>query len=333
MLRRHGTGIAPDRPSAWPESIDCRRMPLVCTMLLDANVTRFPAPVDNRGCFGPNVVLPSMQGGRFGPGNAALRRNLPPLRRYSLRNFSLRSDAPICASVDALVKAAAAGRYDGSGAFVTDCTIPTRSNLPRLPCVRVFGDSTTRHMLQTASMVLKDDFVSGGFVEPNPACVCDGQLSEHKMCRNQSLIAYPFPCRSAWYDSHLSCETRCASSRPRFVWLQGGFHHKLNATRFAAEIHREAKRLKRGGDALFVSGAHFQTADADRVFPWQRRERVVEFNREARVAAEAAGGRFVDLAPATEGARATSDGVHYLTAVNLVKARIFIALLHMSHDI
>ena len=79
--------------------------------------------------------------------------------------------------------------------------------------------------------------------------------------------------------------------------------------------------------------AHFQTADADRVFPWQRRERVVEFNREARVAAEAAGGRFVDLAPATEGARATSDGVHYLTAVNLVKARIFIALLHMSHDI
>ena len=71
---------------------------------------------------------------------------------------------------------------------------------------------------------------------------------------------------------------------------------------------------------------------ADRVFPWQRRERVVEFNREARVAAEAAGGRFVDLAPATEGARATSDGVHYLTAVNLVKARIFIALLHMSHD-
>ena len=52
-----------------------------------------------------------------------------------------------------------------------------------------------------------------------------------------------------------------------------------------------------------------------------------------RVAAEAAGGRFVDLAPATEGARATSDGVHYLTAVNLVKARIFIALLHMSHDI
>ena len=75
------------------------------------------------------------------------------------------------------------------------------------------------------------------------------------------------------------------------------------------------------------------SADADRVFPWQRRERVVEFNREARVAAEAAGGRFVDLAPATEGARATSDGVHYLTAVNLVKARIFIALLHMSHDI
>lgn len=110
-------------------------------------------------------------------------------------------------------------------------------------------------------------------------------------------------------------------------------HHKLNATRFAAEIHREANRLKGGGGALFVSGAHFQTADADRVFPWQRRERVVEFNREARVAAEAAGGRFVDLAPATEGARATSDGVHYLTAVNLVKARIFIALLHMSHDI
>ena len=80
-----------------------------------------------------------------------------------------------------------------------------------------------------------------------------------------------------------------------------------------------------------MSGAHFQTADTDRVFPWQRRERVVEFNRVARVATEAAGGRFVDLAPATEGARATSDGVHYLTAVNLVKARIFIALLHMSH--
>lgn len=115
--------------------------------------------------------------------------------------------------------------------------------------------------------------------------------------------------------------------------VRSDIHHKLNATRFAAEIHREANRLKGGGGALFVSGAHFQTADADRVFPWQRRERVVEFNREARVAAEAAGGRFVDLAPATEGARATSDGVHYLTAVNLVKARIFIALLHMSHDI
>ena len=57
---------------------------------------------------------------------------------------------------------------------------------------------------------------------------------------------------------------------------------------------------------------------------------VVGSNREARVAAGAAGGRFVDLAPATGGARNTSDGVHYLTAVDLVKARIFLALLHMG---
>lgn len=286
--------------------------------------------MDNRACYGPNAVIP-----RDTPNGI----KLPAVRpRYSLQNFSLSAGAPPCATTDELVRAVEEGKYDGSGTFVTRCTIPVHGRLPRSrTCLQVEGDSFNRQMLIAVSMVLKDDFVSGGFDAPNAACVCDGQFSEHSVCRRN--LSYPFPCESVWYDSYTRCQRPAAKARwrercrgrPKFVWLQGGLHVGLNAARFAPTIRAFAGRLERT-DRLLISGAHIQTAEADKRFPEQREARVREFNREVRRHAERAGAHFVDFAPLTEGrgTALSSDGVHYLTSVNLAKARIFLALLHME---
>ena len=302
-----------------------------------------PLTSSSRDCHGPNLVLPRV----------AAPVSLPSLRcQYSLSRFALSTEAPACATVDALVNATATGRYDSDGRFVTDCTIPTYASLPRGGrCVHIMGDSYTRHMLQTVSMVLKDNFVSGGFERPNANCLCDGQFSELEPCRRN--VSFPFPCTSVEYDSRLTCRSRRCSNAVRtrrggeaaFVWLQGGLHYlqgplprsgrpslRAPVKSFLAAIRTTAHRHVHANDRFFVSGLHFQTPAADRVFPHQRRALAQEFNRQARRVTEEVGGRFVDFSTVADGdeARGTSDGVHYLTSANLVKARIFLALLHMT---
>jgi len=295
--------------------------------------------MNNQDCYGPNVVLPRNE--------ASVR--LPSLRcQYSLSKLALSSDGPVCATIDALVNATATGYYDRDGHFITGCRIPMENRLPRTdPCVHIRGDSFTRHMLQAVSMILKGNFVSGAFKRPNVNCLCDGQFSEHPKCRRN--YSFPFPCTLAIFESRVVCGShhphcthpgstmQAKHDKAAFVWFQGGLHYlekygERAADAFAKAIRTIAKRKVRKADHFFVSGLHFQTPAADKVFPHQRRELALEFNRQARRVTDEVGGRFVDFATVADGNefRGTSDGVHYLTSANLLKARIFLALLHMA---
>lgn len=274
--------------------------------------------MNDTACYGPNVVLQrhdsmNVAGSILRPG-------------YSLARFGMTTERPRCASVDELLRAVERGAYDASGRFVTECRVPEYSTVPDVLCVRVYGDSFTRHMLQAVSMITRNDLLNGGFARKNVACVCDGQFSEHPVCRRH--VAYPFPCASHWYDSVVVCDGACRG-RPRVLWVQGGLHYGYDAHKFARVMSQYVAQTK-PGDRLFTAGGQFQSAEADRKYPNQRASSMLAFNRKVRNMTQQHGGAFVDFAPVTDPHYAkTSDGVHFLTAVNYFKARVFLALLHL----
>jgi hypothetical protein len=134
------------------------------------------------------------------------------------------------------------------------------------------GDSLTRHMTQGLFMLWTKDFRFGGYPRhPNieddlfDFCGCDGQFSEHELCRSYSPGSFRFEdARSVGlcsridpyvsprfyyqYAKYDESVTHLCSAEPnlRFVYLQGGTHYMTNASMTISQyLHPSLIRLVR----------------------------------------------------------------------------------------
>ena len=260
----------------------------------------------NSVCYSQNVVVQRSD---------HIYLTQPVLRNYSLIDFKIRAPRP-CESSTQLILAINEGYYSTeNGTFVMSCQIPEQRYLPKV-CVRNYGDSLTRHMLITVSMIQSDNFVSGGHSPPKVACLCDGQYSEHPECRRGLKLP----------------RFICTKEAKQIFWFQGGLHDNANSTLFLAHrVTPVLEKLWRPGDTILITGMHRQTTEADLRYPLQNESRARSFNDDMKIFANSIGGLFIDFMSLTAGQLDyTSDGVHFLTSVNLVKAQVFLALLNFE---
>ena len=229
------------------------------------------------------------------------------------------------------------------------------------------GDSLTRHMTQALFMLLTDDLRYGalprfsGHRQPMfDHCQCDGQFSEHLVCRDynqQSMYqlndprAYGVCTRQlqsttsplfafTWSDSiwSLGADFCFADPRPRLVLLQGGAHFGSKPERFRGFLDEQMARIVNVSlacphrlvwHAVWL-GQSAQRRQLDKQYIWQTRENARSFNAEVAVhMLSKYGVRMLDTWNVTVEA-ASSDGFHWLSDVNLVKA---MAVVHYMQDV
>jgi hypothetical protein len=232
--------------------------------------------------------------------------------------------------------------------------------------VFVHGDSLSRHVTQGLFMHFTGDLVSGGLPRTSPktvlydSCICDGQFSENKVCRDYSLSMFNvanirsygacsninhgqnkranplFNTFKFYYNSDPQ-KTCFNDTRPRFIVLQGGVHFDSSA-KVTMEKHVDimvTSLTKIQQTCLFKYALHFvfmgydaQSRKLDKAYPNQSRENATLFNSEMEVL-------ISDRFPKSKGFNITflnfwnmtrdsqsSDGFHYLSDVNLVKAMV-----------
>ena len=152
--------------------------------------------------------------------------------------------------------------YDQSVFITSGCSywfrLPSKS-APFYRCFLMvfwFGDSLTRHAVQGLMMLWTEDLVYGAIPRLTPLtqlydrCKCDGQFSEHDLCRNHSIgsewflpdprmyglcvvnPSHRFSFSYSWMYPDRVLDTFCSDDpRPRFVMVQGGIHSQSNASR------------------------------------------------------------------------------------------------------
>jgi hypothetical protein len=205
------------------------------------------------------------------------------------------------------------------------------------------------------TLLQSGDYVDGGLTKADPAwinCRCDGQFSEALICRKLA-VTNPDVATEAEIGEHnvtytLTNRDCRDDGSPHVFWLQGGAHFKSSSQTamtqwFGPEILRIRERHKRhgcpGSPVIFVSGLNSQSRSLDKHYEWQSRENAASFNEELanHLADWVDTGPFskdkifmVDFMNLTMDAP-TSDGYHYLTDVNTVKADVFIALVDMVY--
>ena len=224
--------------------------------------------------------------------------------------------------------------------------------LSRFSQVRLLGDSFLRHVGQALFMLLRDDYKYGGLplLLGNPrvydSCRCDGQFSEHALCRFVEGMSFtdhrqygvcpgtpvqPFAVtytHSEHYTLELNQSACAEDSRPIFILISGGSHYKHDATQTVQEVVepvmaqvREA-RLACPHMTIHVAwmGMGAQSRSLDDRYPHQRREWTASFNDEiAQYWLEKHNVKTFDVWNLTKNAP-TSDGYHHLSDVNIVKA-------------
>lgn len=223
------------------------------------------------------------------------------------------------------------------------------------------GDSLTRHMTGGLFLALTGDYVYGGLppYSPNPDlythCRCDGQFSEHKVCRsgvypqfnftdprmlrlceNVPPFAFALGMKSTPILAPLA-ELCSPDPRPRLVTVQGGLHFGMNAgvtwTVVATAIKERVEAVRaecphKFDVKLVWITREAQSRNVDKKYEGQKREYTAVFNADTTSRAKAVGMFVLDFFNVSRNA-AVSDGVHYLADVNLFKAQTVVNLLDL----
>lgn len=178
----------------------------------------------------------------------------------------------------------------------------------RFSDISFIGDSQTRHTTQQLFSLLTGNLITGALplLSPSPLyqqCVCDGQFSEHKLCRswsdamwNVSLshayglcpLSRPFHFSYTQDHSSSSSSSICHSdTRPRLVYLSAGLHYKSDAqrtiTEFIEPLLLQLDNTLRDCEYHFPvlvlwSGLSYMLPDVTAKYPHQAMERVLLFN-------------------------------------------------------
>jgi len=303
-----------------------------------------------------NLVMP-----RHGDVNNSM------FREYTVTpsSFQQSNSLKVCATVDKLLSAVKDGHREWTGGRADEkvpstfvaagCRIPhyepthVKEILSKPSKVSVFGDSLTRHMIVGVTLLQSGNYVDGGLFKADPQwknCICDGQFSESLVCRSLLNIPVHDDTSKTKHSEYILTNRSCREdSSPRVFWLQGGahFHSKPYKAvkdlfvRHVIGIRQEHRNSKcPGHPIIFISGLNSQSRSLDQPFPEQTRERAAFFNEKL---AQAVADpwltsnneiHMVDFMNLTLDAQ-TSDGYHYLTDVNIVKADVFVGLVDMVH--
>jgi len=223
--------------------------------------------------------------------------------------------------------------------------------LQKFSYIWLIGDSLTRHIFMAILIILSQNLEFGAYTHiytnswQVENCRCDGQFSENFGCRvdpNLALV-YPNPygewrfCNSALTDVELRYFDRFEEflpfndrfchvnqSKPSVVLVMGGFHFGLDANRFIDQFLEPHVKLLLGrcphSSILWSNvGRGQRDAIADLHFPHQSDYFRWKFNN---VTSEFVSRNRIDTFDVwnlTEAAP-TSDGLHYLTEVNVLRA-------------
>ena len=231
--------------------------------------------------------------------------------------------------------------------------------LGKFPQIRMVGDSLLRHVNQALFMLLKGDLQYGALpyslqdVDVYNRCRCDGQFSEHALCRVGEMMSLADPrqlgvCHGDAFQAFALTmretgrytldwnDDECPHpDRPFVVLLGAGSHQKSNASAtiadvidpFMAELQAIALACPHASFQVLYIGLGAQSRQLDAKYPHQQRESTLAFNKE--MAAHLKIYHNVDMLDVwslTEDAP-TSDGYHHLTDVNVVTALYFLNYL------
>lgn len=225
------------------------------------------------------------------------------------------------------------------------------------------GDSLVRHTVQGLWMALSGDWAGGGLPHDSPKelydqCVCDGQFSEHIVCRNYDESMFNMvdvrghrlchgqqPWSMRFYNAYdKACGADCFADmchgdpRDRLVLIAGGLHFKVDANNainsFIEPTLNALQQQQRDCPHRYRVhvvwvGLSVQVRELDAQYPHQSRERALVFNKHIEDHFMARRGFTVttlDVWNMTEDA-ASSDGQHFLSDVNLQKAMYVVNLM------
>ena len=230
--------------------------------------------------------------------------------------------------------------------------------------VRLVGDSLMRHLNQALFMLLRGDYEYGGIplqmgnLEVFEKCRCDSQFSEHGMCRFGSSMSFldhrqyglclggpvqPFALTNAYStECHLGWDASMCpkDSRPVMILAGGGAHHQSDANATIAHlIDPLMEAVKQAALScphakLHVAwfGLGTQSRGLDVAYPHQKRENIAAFNsRVSHYLQSSYQVDFFDVWNLTKDAP-SSDGYHYLSDVNIVKAMYVANYLDMLSE-
>lgn len=229
------------------------------------------------------------------------------------------------------------------------------------------GDSLVRHTVQALWMALSGDWAGGGLPHDSSKelydqCVCDGQFSEHVVCREYDESMFNMgdvrahrlchgqqPWSMHFYNAYdKPCESGCftdlchADPRDRLVLIAGGLHFKVNAqhtiTKFIEPtldaLQQQQRQCQHKYKVRVVwMGLSVQMRELDGPYPHQSREWTRLFNQQVENHFAIRRGFAVnafDVWNMTEGA-ASSDGQHFLSDVNLQKSMYLVNLMQLLH--
>ena len=176
-------------------------------------------------------------------------------------------------------------------------------------------------------------------VDPRSYGVCSG----HHDFRVRYLYHQPLLDDAFFYPTNTSVPGLCDEPedlRPVFVVVQGGVHFSVNATRAVSRWFRplltQLEYLQQHCSQsvpvtlhVVVLGMEAQARKLDGAYPRQSRELTALFNAELQPFLRSANVRLVlDFHNLTSYA-ATSDGFHYLTEVNVLKANYLLNLMEL----
>lgn len=280
-------------------------------------------------------------------------------------------DLPVCKSSSELLASLKQGHRvqieDANYFEPAGCTFEWYSQdmtcdiLSRYSTMHIVGDSISRHHQQAMLMLLTQDWKFGALprLSPQPelyeTCTCDGQFSEHQICRTysgsittlSSSHAYGICSdhrRFAMYrrDAYTLGESQICSedSRPQLLLLQGGVHLHSNSSTMIdrldavfADLSRKVKECL-GSDEVNIhvvwTGLNTQSKDLDLQFPHQAAGSAFAFNQDIEhfllTHHRHWAVTILDFLPLTADAP-SSDGYHFLSDVNLVKAMYLFNLM------
>ena len=238
--------------------------------------------------------------------------------------------------------------------------------LDRYSHVVLAGDSLSRHVHQALFMLLTQDLRYGGLPRLSrqeglfDRCQCDGQFSEHKVCReyewfNMFNLTDPRLAGLCTHTQHYNFsllthttydgkyaegtfQPLCSDDpRPRVIFIQGHAHFESNRgmtmDRFIRPLLDTVNSVHDKCAHRFVlhwvlTGAPAQSRLLDGKFPQQQRERVAAYNAEMDGEMQQRGIGTMHYWNMTLNA-ATSDGFHYLSDVNLLRASSMINYLQL----